>query len=479
MTVGPHRLLAIVMFAVLLVAGALVNRSQDKPTALQAAAASAPAGLMPTAAPTGALNATWYCPASPAGPSPGGVNTTALTILNPTAASLTARVTVVPSQGDAKTVTLPVNARSRTGLYLTDVVKAPMAASIVDLDGGGAAVELLVVGTGGWSATACASTASEEWYFATGSTDRDTTQLISLLNPFPDDAIVDLSFATDQGPSAPAEFQGLIVPARGLLVVNIADHVRRRSDVATTAKARAGRIVAGQYQVYGTPTPGVVLNLGAPSPGPTWTFPEGSVTNGQIEQYRIYNPGNREAELQLSFSLDQGTAEPFALTVPPQTAMTFVANDQARIPKGVGHSAVLTSTNGVGVVAERLFIGAKPSLETGVGATLGARRTATDWALPVGATNKTTVEVVSLFNPGPHPSTVSINAVSGGQMVAIPGLQALAIPSGGRLAVALNEHIISEDLGVVVAASEPVAVERDLYRFNGTGISLAMAIPLS
>src|SRR5205823_7807524 len=103
--------------------------------------------------------------------------------------------------------------------------------------GGGAAVEVAVAGPAGWSATACASSASQRWYLATGSTDRDASLSITLFNPFPDDAIVDLSFGTDQGPTAPAEFQGLIVPARGMLSVNVGDHVRRRLDVSTTVVA--------------------------------------------------------------------------------------------------------------------------------------------------------------------------------------------------------------------------------------------------
>jgi hypothetical protein len=49
-----------------------------------------------------------------------------------------------------------------------------------------------------------------------------------LFNPFPGDAIVDLSFATDQGPSTPPDFQGVVVPARGVKALDVGEHVRRR-----------------------------------------------------------------------------------------------------------------------------------------------------------------------------------------------------------------------------------------------------------
>ena len=40
--------------------------------------------------------------------------------------------------------------------------------------------------------------------------------------------------------------------------------------------------MAGQYQVYGGANPGIVLNLGAPSAGGTWTFPEGVGLPGNV-----------------------------------------------------------------------------------------------------------------------------------------------------------------------------------------------------
>jgi hypothetical protein len=361
---------------------------------------------------------------------------------------------------------------------LTDIVSAPTAAALVDLDGGGAVVELFVAGPAGWDVTPCATSASRKWYFATGSTDRDANLSISLFNPFPEDAVVDLSFATDQGPSEPNEFQGVIVPGRGLTMVNVGDHVRRRVLVATTVTARAGRIVAGKIQTLPSPNPAVVVALGAPSDGGPWIFPDGFLDNGIVEHYYLYNPNDREAEVEMSLVLDQGTAEPFDLTVPPKGNLTLVANDQPRIPKGIAHSATITSTNGVGVVAERVLSAGKPSSRLGVGDVLGGRRTATRWALAAGTVNPQTDEWVVITNPGSRPSTVSLTAAADGQNIAIEGLQALVVPPHGRLAARVGDHIAREPLPLVVEASEPVAVERDVYRVGGVGVGLTIGIPL-
>ena len=64
-----------------------------------------------------------------------------------------------------------------------------------------------------------------------------------LFNPFPDDAIVDGVFSTEDGIRQPERFDGLVVPGRGTVAVDLGDDVTRREEVAATITARNGRIV--------------------------------------------------------------------------------------------------------------------------------------------------------------------------------------------------------------------------------------------
>ena len=89
---------------------------------------------------------------------------------------------------------------------------APWIGAIVDIDAGAVAVEQQVDGSLGRAATPCATAGSSEWYFATGATLINASVDLSLLNPYPTDAVVDLSFTTDQGSEQPQEFQGMVVP---------------------------------------------------------------------------------------------------------------------------------------------------------------------------------------------------------------------------------------------------------------------------
>ena len=59
--------------------------------------------------------------------------------------------------------------------------------------------------------SACATAASASWYFADGVTTRDARLTYLLYNPYPDDAIVDMEFATNEGPFSPQPLQGLVV----------------------------------------------------------------------------------------------------------------------------------------------------------------------------------------------------------------------------------------------------------------------------
>lgn len=465
-----RRVGAIAAIVALLVVAGVFARRDTKPAAASAVRTSG----MPTLPPAGALDSSWYCPG--AGAAGSGQSEGFVSVMNPGDAPVQATVTVIPSTGASGVKQLPVAPRATAVLRLSDVVRAPAAAALVELQGGAAAVEQVVAGPNGLDGNPCATAGSDHWYFAAGTTEKDATSTLMLFNPFPGDAIVDLSFATDQGPTAPGEFQGLVVPARGLVAVDVGQHVRRRASIATSVVVRSGRVIAGRIQLQTSP-PGLTSTLGAPAVANQWIFPDGVASDGLREVYRIYNPSNRESQVDVSFSLDQGEAEPFQLTVPPASAIDLVTNDQTRIPKNVAHAATVTVTNGVGVVAERTATATRPSSRLGTSTVFGARRTAKQWLFPWGSSAATYDEWIVVFNPGSQPASVSAVAIGGGQQVPVEGLQGLTVPPGRRLALRLGDHIVRPDLPLLIDANAPVVVERGLFVVSGNGMSASLGIP--
>jgi hypothetical protein len=222
----------------------------------------------------------------------------------------------------------------------------------------------------------------------------------------------------------------------------------------------------------------VSLRLGAPATAPVWYFPDGLYTEGIVEEYSIFNPGDAEALVDVEVTLDEGSAEPFELTVPPRSRVAVTAHAEERLPKGVGRAVVVRSINGVPVVAERTVAAAPPAPRSGRAGLLGATRTARVWAFAYGAATPTSDEWIIVYNPGPREATVSITGLADGRALAIEGLQGLIVAPGRRQALRIGEHVQRTPLPLVVRSSEPVVAQREVFTVGGPGITDTMGIPL-
>ena len=434
---------------------------------------------MPMADREDVLASTWYCAAGTA--SPGGAANVTIVIANTSEARAAGTVTWYAPGANPVASAIDVPAAGSVSVSAVDVVEAAVTSAVVDVRGGGIAVEHVISGPRGASVAPCASDASPTWYFANGTTERDSVEVLALFNPFPDDAIVDISFSTEEGQVEPAALAGLPVPAGATTLVDVHDHVRRRAITATAVVARSGRLVVDRIQSFdgSAGRRGVSLALGAPSLSEEWTFPDGLWADGLSERWHIFNPGDREAEVSLQITPSTGEAgEPIDLTVPAGSQIAVDAADADRVAAGAAHSSTIESLNQVPVVAERSLDARPPSARRGWTSSLGAPLAARQWVLPLGEVSGNTDEWVVVLNPNPTSVTASIAALAGGQVVAVEGLQNLAIGPGDRIALRLGDHIQRSPLPVLVHAGGPVVVERDLYRVGATGISTLAGIPL-
>jgi hypothetical protein len=449
------------------------------------------AAAMPVAAPGAALSSSWFC-AGPAG-TPARLADGRLVIANAGSRSLAGQVTLIPSTGPSVSQNVRVPSYGRLVVAEKLASAAPYLGAVVDLDGGQATVQQVISGTIGTSSTACANTGSTSWYFPTGTTQESSTLSISLLNPYPGDAIADLSFTTEQGQESPQDFQGVIVPAGTVVGLDLGTHLRRRASVATTVNLRVGRLVAFETQTVqaqsqaaaataapGTVAwpPGVSVTLGAPSAGNWWWWPSGAAGDGTTEEYVIYNPGSAAAQVSLAIDLDQGSADPFQVSVDPHGVAVVATNGESRIPKGIGHGATLHTTNGVGVVALRLVLATSPAGQTGVAEVLGSRMAAGRWLVPGDGTTDTVNPTVVVYNPGGAPVTVSISALDASGSP-LDGQGAVAVPGHHRYLLVAPAPAPDRALMVAVHGTGHVVVENDTSPAKSIGIDAAVGVPLS
>ncbi len=506
-----RRVPILVILLGLVLGGFVVDRTTNGDTELQTAPPTVDSSVFPVAAAPEALSSTWFCAGGTADEEAFADHV--VVIANPTADDVVATLTafagvIVPAAARADTgeattttaettttvappvpepveLTVPIPARSRKQVALHDLVDAPVASALVEASPGGVVVEHQVTSINGFDAKPCATSAASRWNFAFGETTVDARELLVLFNPFPDDAIVDGRFSTEDGIREPERFDGLVVPARGTIAVDIGDDVTRRKEVAATITARNGRIVVDRILRFGNDAErGLTLQTGVPEPQDAWVYPDGYVSDGTREEYAVYNPGDSLAEVSIDFVLDDpetnGVPESIDLSLPPGTHQLIDIGADGRVPKGVGHTGIVRSANGVPIVAERALY-AEHDSRRGVTVTTGSPAESPRWTFAAGAVTENDDEYLVLVNLDAQIlADVDVTAIVGGQEVPVSELQGIELGAGERRAIRIGEHINNRpDLTLVVSSSEPVVAERGLYRVGADqrGMSNAVGVP--
>ena len=430
---------------------------------------------------TGApLSSSWYCPGAPAASDPAG-GTGVVSVLNPGDTANDGTLTVYPSEGEPKTMPLAVGGRARVDVRLAEVAVAPWAAAIVELIGAEGVVEQSAAGPTGRSTTACANSAGSTWYFAEGATTVDASLSLLLFNPFPDDAILDLSFTTTEGTRQPQATQGYVVRGQSVRLLTLDDIVRREPIVATTVSARNGRVVAGRVQTYAQGQKrGFSVSLASPVPADQWWFASGDKGDRAAERISLFNPGDLDAEVDVAFyPADPSTVPPdqintpIAVTVPAKTAISVDVKENADVPAGQ-HSILVQSEQDQPVVAERVL---ELQGDTAFNVTLqpGSPLTATSWTFVTGAADGSEALVVA--NATGQEVDVTVRALGPAGFMAVSGLESVKVPAAGTLRVDLDEKGLA-GLPIIVDGTVSVVAERVIAAPAGQlGIGVSRGIP--
>ena len=472
-----RRVLVVVVLAAALSAPVVFDGAGDRGS--DTVFSGRPAFTMPMLDPATALSSSWFCAGGSAAPD-GNANVTVV-VANATDEPRSGRLTWVPSDGEPVTVPIELPPLSRIDARATNRIQAAHVAAVVEVDGGGVAVEHTVAGPAGADAAACSPSASDSWYLANGATTKDAVLHLAIFNPFAGDAVLDVAFATNEGLDEPEAVQAYVVPARSLRVIDVTQTVRRRTSVATTVRARTGRVVVEGIQTFdgSEGRRGLGLTPAAPAPGEEWWFSEGLITEGVSERFHVYNPGDGDAVVEVNFVLEPGRApvEPVEVTVPPRSAIAVDAAESG-VPADSGHAANVRSLNSRPVVVERELAAGPPAGRRGYASTLGARSPAEQWVLAAGEASDAVDEWLIVHNPGSSPATVSVVALAGGQRLPIEGLDRVDLVAAGRLAVRMGDRLQRPQLALLVRADVPVVVERSLFAPTGVGLSAAIGLPV-
>jgi len=443
----------------------------------------------PTVPPSTAASTTWYCAEGSA--SSGGRADETIWIANVGDADARADVTVMPGgETEPTTERFTVPKRGQLRVPVSSVAQSaeqPDPAGVivgpgvvVEVFGGRAIVEHEIAGQADGQREGavgpCAREPGREWYFAAGTTERGAEQNLALFNPFADDAILDLSFATDAGFMAPADLRSLAVPRRSRVTVPVGTFIRRQAQVGVHVRVRTGRVVAEQSLAFTSENEtrrGITLSLGTPVPARSWTLPGFVAGEGVASAVFVANFATVATEVEIVPRFeDESTVAPSKVAVPGRSAE--VVDLDPLVDSGVAFDVQVRATGSAPVVAERFGAWGEASGTIGSAATLGSTVPARAWVFTWGGLTADDAAAVSVFNPNRRETNVRLFAYQAdGDQLANEG--ELTVARGKQGTFDLGELNIPPDQALVVRADAPVIAAR--RALGPSGATLTPGVP--
>ena len=474
MTDAARRVAALVVLGAILVAAVVAAGTNDDEIAITASGRIPPDG--PQLSSPDATSAAWYCAEGTSTPDGRATETVIVGNLEPHEIDI--ETTVMSGGGvqpQTQRVRLPAYEQRR--IEVGTVVRAAEPGVVVETYGGRAVVEHEIQGQDDVAVGPCARGASADWFFAEGSTERGAEDWLALFNPFGTDAIVDVSFLTDQGVQTPDAVQALVVPRRSRVSVAVHDLVRRQLQVGIAVHARAGRVVAERSARFdGSDTrKGIALTLGATGSAPRWRFPVGDSSEGAAQSVSIANFTDRTARVDVRLLLDeQRKVAPESVAVPGNSVRRVDVG--GKVAAGTGYAVDVRSVDGTPVVVGAFGAWATPAPVTAVATTNGTATPARRWAFAVGRLDDQGDAIIDALNVGDTPVTVQVYAYTAGDPDSPASAPAEAVPPGGRATFSLGARGIAPDKVLVIAADGPIVVGREIL-VPGASISPGVPFP--
>ncbi len=501
----------LVLVVALLVGGLIVGR-QGSERAGEGPGPVDPATLLPVAAPSDALDGSWFCAGQSSGEDTPADGTVVVANVGDEPARGTLEVVAAAATPggeapDPVVERIEVPARTTERFPLAGLLEADWVAAQVQVEGGTVVVEHEVVGEHGRDAAPCASRASDAWLLPAGASTRDAAFTLAIYNPYEGEARVDLAFTTDESVREPSDLQGLAIAPGAVVAVDVSAVVTERPVISTTVAATRGQVVVDRIQTYdgqGAATTddeaeaetyqpeGLTVTGGVATPRRVWAFPA-SVKAGFVhEQLVLFNPGEEVAEAEVEVVLDDpernGVLDPLPVTVPPGEFTVFDVDGVESIPSGVTHSLTVRSESGPALVAERLLAAAGENAPyVGTASSTGSPLAAERWAFATGPDPDDEAGRIVVTNPGTEPVEVELAAFGDGESepitVEVDGedVTSVTLAAGERREIPVA-GLADDRRSLSVTATGPVVAERRLYFSvedeTGTGTSTAIGVPL-
>jgi hypothetical protein len=425
------------------------------------------------------IDSAWFCGGVPNGAGDGG----SVHVVNPTDVPLHGHVTVF-TDGDGVAPAEASFTVAPRGTFVQELSKLQAQGSylsaMVEINGGGGFVEQQADTAAGSAVSGCANSTSSAWYFADDYTLNGSTEDLIITNPFPDDAILNFTFASNQGTRQPQALQGFPVRGHSIAVVSEANLPKDEAVLAATISTTRGRVVVARAQHYLGERSGFTLSLGAPSLSSEWWFADGEGgSNVTFERYSIYNPTDTDVAVTTNFwGMNDPSFNGYRTdTVPAGQVISFTTADFGAVPAG-RHGMTFSTAGSSSIVVER---GITRKAGDGFATTvvLGAPHVFTGytrWSMAIGPSQAVSDAIV-VSNLDGVDGTVTVKALGPGGEVTVPGLESVPLPHAGIITLAIPDNAAALGTPLIVESTQSIIVERLLPRgakLRGRSGSLAL-----
>lgn len=390
-----------------------------------------------------------------------GTTTERLVLFNPTATEASATFTAFTANGEERR-SVVVPPRRRVDVTLNAVL--PDATSLgLDLQADRRLIaERTLIAGRELLGSLGASEPSRAWYFSAGSTVSDTATLLSVVNPQAQEVAATLTLYPDG--TAPVTQTTTFAP-RSRTSLRLNDLI---PDAEFGLKLATSQPVVAERTML-LPGGAADLATGVARLSPTWSFAEGSTTDGFSTTLHVLNPWPQQVAIALQIMSEDGTSLSRRYAVPAQSRFTLALSD---VVPGLPFAMQLEAERPV--AAERIMLGDEGAIAT---ATAGATAPATRWTFAEGSTAEPAEQLLLLNNPQREAVRLQIEYVLADGTVE---RREHAIAALARLTLVANNDVPDQPvITTIITADQPIVAERSIYvtGADGRGAETSLGVP--
>ncbi len=330
-------------------------------------------------------------------------------IQNPNTSSVSVTLTFMQPAGTTVTTTRTMGPTTRETVNVSDYVSGEVSTKVEATGGETIIAERAMYWNKGgidWVAGHCSpgvNTPTRSVYFAEGYTSDDFYEYICIQNPNSISATVSVTFMDPNGNTVAT---AVTIAPTSRETVNVGNHIS--GEVSTLVTCENTNINAERVMYRnggGIDWIAGHCSTGALSAAGTWYFAEGYTGSDFDEFICIQNPHAATAEVTVTYMQPDGTTTTSDMTVGPTTRETI--NVEQTVSGEV--SVQLQSTNGVGIVGERVIYWDKNDI-TWIGAHCcpGATANSTTKYFAEGYTASDFDEYICIQNPNSTSAEVAV-----------------------------------------------------------------------